>query len=64
MESESGCMRDMLDLWLSSSNEQHRPTWRDLCLAIASVHKKAALTIVREHPCQCSYCTGKLILII
>ena len=60
MESESGCMRDMLDLWLSSSNEQHRPTWRDLCLAIASVHvdKKAALRIVREHPCQCRYCTG------
>ena len=61
MESESGCMRDILDLWLSSSNEeqeQHRPTWRALCLAIASVHKKAALRIVREHPCLCSYCTG------
>ena len=62
MESESGCMRGMLDLWLTSSNEeQHHPTsgWRGLCLAIASVDKKlAALRIVREHPCQYSYCTG------
>ena len=61
MECESGCMRDMLDLWLRSSNEEGEqlcPTWRNLCLAIATVHKQAALRIVREHPCQCSYCTG------
>ena len=60
-ERECGrCMLLMIAVWLkrADSDKQPYPTWRILCLAIAGVDRTAAERISREHPCQCSYCTG------
>ena len=49
----------MIGVWLKHGDDrQPYPTWRGLCRAIASIDRKAAEVIARDHPCQCSYFTG------
>ena len=56
-----GCMLEMIAVWLKRDGvKQPKPTWRGLCLAIASVDRTAAERILKDHPCQCRYCTGKM----
>ena len=54
-------MLEMIAVWLKrDSVKQRKPTWRGLCRAIASVDRIAAERILRDHPCQCRHCTGKM----
>ena len=49
----------MIAVWLKRGDDkQPYPTWRGLCRAIASIDRRAAEGIARDHPCQCSYFTG------
>ena len=59
-ENKSGkCLLKMIGVWLKHGDDrQPYPTWRGLCRAIASIDRKAAEVIARDHPCQCSYFTG------
>ena len=51
----------MIAVWLKrDSVKQPYPTWRGLCCAIAGVDRTAAQSISKDHPCQCSYCTGNV----
>ena len=58
-------MLEMIAVWLKRGDDkQPFPTWRGLCCAIASVDRRAAEGIARDHPCQCSYFTGSCKVLI
>ena len=52
-------LSELIAVWLRrESDKQLLPSWRVLCVAIASVDRTSAERIASEHQCDCIQCKG------